>query len=62
MNINATTIVNNSTGSTFQIPGDWTAEQVQANYPDLNGMRASASERDGVRTLTFSPVTGAKGL
>jgi hypothetical protein len=62
MEINSTTIVNNSTGSTFSIPGDWSAEQVQANYPDLNGMRATASQSDGVRTLTFSPVTGAKGL
>jgi hypothetical protein len=61
MDIQHTTIVNNSTGSTFQIPGDWTAEQVQANYPDLAGMRATASTNGETRTLSFSPVTGAKG-
>jgi hypothetical protein len=61
MDINTTTVVNGADGTSFDMPGAWEATQVQSNYSQFSGMRASVEDRDGARTITFSPITGAKG-
>lgn len=54
-----------STGQEFQIPGDFSVDQIVSSYssniPGLGSMQASVSEEGEVRTITFSPRTGTKG-
>lgn len=63
--IASTNIVVVSTDTSYNIPGDWTAEQIVSNYsaqiPNLNSMTAETTIIDDVKTVTFKPRTGTKG-
>lgn len=59
--INTTVVTNGQDGTSFELPGAWEAAMVQNNYSQLAGLRSAVEDRDGVRTITFTPVTGAKG-
>ena len=61
MEINNTSVVNGADGTSFNLPGSWDAAMIQTNYSQFSGMRASVTEADGTRTITFAPITGAKG-
>lgn len=54
-----------STGQEFDIPGDFTADQIvssyQGNIPGLANMQSVVREEGDTRTITFSPRTGTKG-
>lgn len=54
-----------STGQEFDIPGDFTADQIVSSYsgniPGLANMQAQVREEGDTRTITFSPRTGTKG-
>jgi hypothetical protein len=68
-NIVKTEFVVTSTDTEYQVPGNWTAEQIKASYatqvPGLNNFQATERYEDRqegrVRIITFSPRTGTKG-
>lgn len=63
--IASTNIVVVSTDTSYNIPGDWTSEQIAATYaaqiPGLSNMTAETSIVGDVKTVTFKPRTGTKG-
>ena len=65
MAINSTNIVVVSTDTSYNIPGDWSAEQITATYsaqiPGLSNMVAETVITEDVKTVTFKPRTGTKG-
>jgi hypothetical protein len=65
MAVNSTVMVIVATGQEFQIPGDWSAEQLVqtygANIQGLSSMQSSIANNGDVKTVTFSPRTGTKG-
>ena len=65
MAITSTNIVIVSTDTSYNIPGDWTAEQIVSNYsaqiPNLNSMTAETTIVEDVKTISFKPRTGTKG-
>lgn len=65
MAITSTNIVIVSTDTSYNIPGDWSAEQVVATYasqiPGINNMTAETVITEDVKTITFKPRTGTKG-
>lgn len=65
MAITSTNIVVVSTDTSYNIPGDWTAEQIAATYatqiPGLSNMVAETTITEDVKTVTFKPRTGTKG-
>ena len=64
--VTTTNIVIVSTDSEYNIPGDWTAEQIASNYasaiPGIGNMQAEVSVDGDVKTVTFKPKTGGKGI
>lgn len=64
--VSATNIVIVATDSEYNIPGDWTAEQIASNYasaiPGIGNMQAEVTIEGDVKTVTFKPRTGSKGL
>ena len=65
MAVTNTNIVIVSTDTQYNIPGDWSAEQVASTYaasiPGIGSMVAETSVSGDVKTITFKPRTGTKG-
>lgn len=69
MAIVKTEFVVTSQDTTYQIPGDWTASSIVANYstqvPGIGNMQSSErveTRTEGeVKIITFTPRTGTKG-
>jgi predicted regulator of Ras-like GTPase activity (Roadblock/LC7/MglB family) len=61
----STNIVVVSTDTSYNIPGDWSAEQISSTYaaqiPGLSNMTAETTIVGDVKTVTFKPRTGTKG-
>lgn len=66
-NVVNTKIIILSTSQEFLLPGNWSAEQIKANYAsDIQGITNMTSEESyedngTTRVLTFRPRTGNKG-
>ena len=64
--VSETFIVIVSTDSEYKIPGDFSPEQIVANYaasiPGIGNMVAEVEVDGDVKTVTFKPRTGSKGL
>jgi hypothetical protein len=54
-----------SSGQEFQIPGDWTPEQIVSTYssniPGLGNMTPEVTVEGDVKRIVFRPRTGTKG-
>lgn len=70
MSIVKTVIRVPSQGTSYSIPGEWTADQVKTNYASniqgLNAMNAETTDdteapEGTVRTITFTERSGNKG-
>lgn len=65
MEITKTVFEVQSTGQEFEIPGNFTSDQIVASYSasiqGLGNMQANVREEGDTRTITFSPRTGTKG-
>lgn len=65
MSISATRMVISTSGQTFEIPGDFSAQQLVSMYgasvPGLTELQATTATAGSVRTVTFSPRQGSKG-
>ncbi len=63
--VTSTNIVIVSTDTEYNIPGDWSAEQIATTYasqiPGIGNMVAETSITGEVKTVTFKPRTGTKG-
>jgi hypothetical protein len=64
--VSETFIVIVSTDSEYKIPGDFSPEQIVANYsasiPGIGNMVAEVEVAGDVKTVTFKPRTGSKGM
>lgn len=70
-NVVKTKLVITSTDTDYEIPGDWSVDQVKANYAssiqglgNMSHTETLVQSLDGagqVRVITFSPRTGTKG-
>lgn len=65
MTIQNTVFEVQSTGQEYDIPGDFSVDQIvssySANIPGLGNMQANVREEGSTRYITFSPRTGTKG-
>ena len=63
--VSSTNIIIVSTDTEYNIPGDWSPEQIATTYasqiPGISNMVAETSISGDVKTVTFKPRTGTKG-